>query len=154
MTDDADPRAQLQYQVRFAYGPAGERELAAADVVVVADEISAPASELSAPASELSDPASAPASDLPGSEPEVPDVATIATASAVAQRILAAQTQRGDRVSVAVIARGRADVSFAVEDLLAAGAVIDALAEIGIDHCSPEAAAAAAAYIGLRRATT
>ena len=42
---------------------------------------------------------------------------------------------------------------FAVEDLLAAGAVIDALAEVGIDHNSPEAAAAAAAYTGLRRAT-
>lgn len=41
---------------------------------------------------------------------------------------------------------------FAVEDLLAAGAVVDALTEVGIDHTSPEAAAACAAYTGLRRA--
>ncbi len=41
---------------------------------------------------------------------------------------------------------------FAVEDLLGAGAIIDEIAELGIDHQSPEAAAAAAAYAGLRRA--
>jgi hypothetical protein len=39
-----------------------------------------------------------------------------------------------------------------VEDLLAAGAVIDALAEVGIDYASPEAAAAVAAFTGLRNA--
>ena len=42
-------------------------------------------------------------------------------------------------------------VRFAVEDLLTAGAVIDALGKIGIDACSPEAAAACAAYTGLER---
>jgi 2-phosphosulfolactate phosphatase len=41
-----------------------------------------------------------------------------------------------------------------VEDLLAAGAIIDAISDVGIDHQSPEAAAAASAYRGLRRATT
>jgi 2-phosphosulfolactate phosphatase len=40
-----------------------------------------------------------------------------------------------------------------VEDLLGAGAVIDALADVGIDYCSPEAAAASAAFTGLRNAT-
>ncbi len=39
-----------------------------------------------------------------------------------------------------------------VEDLLAAGAVVDALVATGIDHTSPEAAVACAAYTGLRRA--
>ncbi|QYF72728.1 hypothetical protein [Cryobacterium sp. PAMC25264] len=39
-----------------------------------------------------------------------------------------------------------------MEDQLVAGAVIDALAERGIDHCSPEAAAAAASFVGLKRA--
>ncbi len=63
------------------------------------------------------------------------------------------QVELGDRATVAVVAagdRGR----FAVEDLLAAGAVIDALAEVGIDYISPEAAAAVGAYAGLRNATS
>jgi len=36
--------------------------------------------------------------------------------------------------------------------VLAAGAVVDALADLGIDDTSPEAAVACAAYTGLRRA--
>jgi phosphosulfolactate phosphohydrolase-like enzyme len=59
------------------------------------------------------------------------------------------QTGLGDRCVVAVVAAGP---TFAVEDLLAAGEVIDALAASGIDHSSPEAAAACAAFTGLRRA--
>jgi hypothetical protein len=42
----------------------------------------------------------------------------------------------------------------ATEDLLAAGAVIDQLATLGLDATSPEAAAAEAAYRGLARATS
>ncbi|MDQ2689363.1 MAG: phosphosulfolactate phosphohydrolase, partial [Chloroflexota bacterium] len=42
---------------------------------------------------------------------------------------------------------------FAVEDQLGAGAVIDALAGLGLDHSSPEAAVACEAFRGLRRAT-
>jgi len=102
--------------------------------------------------------------ELPGPSPRTPSteaalvmVANVATAGVVAEAILAAQTERGDRTSVAVVAAGarRGDGSerFAVEDLLAAGAVIDALAERGIDHSSPEAAAACASFTGLRRAT-
>ena len=76
--------------------------------------------------------------------------------TAVAEWVLARQTDKGGRFSVAVIAIGEArpDGSLrpAVEDLLAAGAVIDALAGVGIDHCSPEAAAASAAFVGLKRA--
>jgi len=45
-----------------------------------------------------------------------------------------------------------APLRFAVEDLLGAGAVIDALGALGIDHTSPEAAAACEAYRGLRPA--
>lgn len=120
----SDPRAQGQYQVRFAYGEQGMRELGDADLLVVADEL-----------------------DAEG------DAVTLALAASVVRRVLDAQAERGDRVSVGVVARGRADASFAVEDVLAAGAVIDALAEAGIDHCSPEAAAVAAAYGGLKHAT-
>ena len=67
------------------------------------------------------------------------------------------QHQLGGRFCIAVVAAGaaRADGSlrFAVEDLLAAGAIIEAISAVGIDHQSPEAAAAASAYRGLRGAT-
>jgi 2-phosphosulfolactate phosphatase len=83
--------------------------------------------------------------------------ASLRNRSAVANWILEHQAQLGHRAMVAVVAAGekRADGSlrFAVEDLLTAGSVIDALAERGIDYCSPEAAAASAAFGGLTRAT-
>jgi 2-phosphosulfolactate phosphatase len=83
--------------------------------------------------------------------------ASLRNRSAVARWVLAQQGDKGDRFVVAVIAAGekRDDGStrFAVEDLLGAGAVIDALADIGIDYCSPESAVAAAAFTGLRNAT-
>ena len=76
---------------------------------------------------------------------------------AIAHWALAQQGDKGDRFIVAVIASGekRDDGStrFAIEDLLGAGAVIDALADAGIDYCSPEAAGASAAFTGLRNAT-
>jgi 2-phosphosulfolactate phosphatase len=76
---------------------------------------------------------------------------------AIAEWALAQQGDKGDRFTVAVIASGEArddgTTRFAVEDLLGAGAVIDALADVGIDYCSPESAAAAAAFTGLRNAT-
>jgi 2-phosphosulfolactate phosphatase len=84
-------------------------------------------------------------------------VATLETASDVATLALRRQTELGGRFVIAVVAAGapRADGSlrFAVEDLLAAGAVIEGLAAVGIDHQSPEAAAAASAFTGLKNAT-
>jgi 2-phosphosulfolactate phosphatase len=75
----------------------------------------------------------------------------------VAQWALAAQGDKGDRFMIAVVASGEArddgSIRFAVEDLLGAGAIIDALGDVGIDYCSPEAAAASAAYTGLKNAT-
>lgn len=88
--------------------------------------------------------------------------------SAIADAIVAEQHARGGRVSVAVIAAGeRAPRTerevrggegeakqvprFAVEDLLGAGAIIDALITRGIDHCSPEAAVAAEGFAALQR---
>jgi 2-phosphosulfolactate phosphatase len=83
---------------------------------------------------------------------------TIQNRLALADWALERQGDLGDRFTIAVVAAGeiRADGSlrFAVEDLLAAGAVIDALADVGIDYCSPEAAAASAAFTGLRNATS
>lgn len=133
---ETDPRAQLSYQVRFDWGAAGVAALAAADVLVWVDELQQPAAQV----------------------PTHPGLvlASLADARAVVDRVLAEQTARGGRVFVGVVAAGVLEpdgLRFAVEDLLASGAIIDALAEAGIDHTSPEAAAAGAAYSGLRRAT-
>jgi 2-phosphosulfolactate phosphatase len=56
--------------------------------------------------------------------------------------------------SDAALARPESDAAFrvAVEDDLAAGAVIDALAVLGVDYSSPEAAAVCEAFRGLRGA--
>lgn len=79
-------------------------------------------------------------------------VANFSNRTAVAQWVLSEQVRRGDRTSIAIIAAGTEEGGFAVEDFLAAGAVIDALATVGIDSCSPEAAAAGASFVGLRGA--
>ena len=130
--------AQLQaaYQVRFDWGTDGARAIATgAHVVVWVDQLGTEAAPT-----------------------EVETVAgTLETAAELAAWSLERQTELGGRFTIAVVAAGvtRPDGSlrFAVEDLLAAGAVIEALSEVGIDHQSPEAAAAAAAYLGLRNAT-
>jgi 2-phosphosulfolactate phosphatase len=76
--------------------------------------------------------------------------------TAVAEWVLARQTETGARFSVAVVAVGEqrpgGSARWATEDLLVAGAVVDALTNLGIDHCSPEAASASAAFVGLKRA--
>jgi 2-phosphosulfolactate phosphatase len=92
------------------------------------------------------------------------------TAHAAARWIVERQHALGRRTMIALVAAGGvtggADVGgteptnaetpggirFAVENQLAAGAVIDALATLGIDFCSPEAAASCAAFTGLRGA--
>lgn len=79
-------------------------------------------------------------------------VAGFRTRTAAARAVLDAQSARGDRVFVDLVTPARADGQFAVEDFLAAGAVVDALAELGVDFSSPEAAAACAAFTTLRRA--
>jgi len=65
----------------------------------------------------------------------------------------------GQRTRVTVIAAGErvsrepgASLRFAVEDLFGAGAIIDALGRLGIDHTSPEAAAATESFRALRPA--
>lgn len=130
------------YQVRFDWGVAGFQALAAgADVVVIADALPAL---------------------RPPAEPATPlrahrvIRAGLHNRTAVARWVLDRQAEKGDRFSVAVIAaadqRPDGTERWAVEDLLAAGAVVDALTGVGIDHCSPEAAAASAAFVGLKQA--
>ena len=133
----SSPRSQSYYQVRFEWGAEGARAIAeGVHAVVWVDEL--------------------------GHE-EVPElgVETVAgamrSAAAIARWCLERQAELGGRFVIAIVAAGArqedGSLRIAVEDLLAAGAVIDAIAEVGIDHQSPEAAAAAAAYTGLRRAT-
>jgi 2-phosphosulfolactate phosphatase len=139
-----EPHSQYRYQVRFDWGAAGAAAVGnGVDVIVWTDVLGAVEPD--------GDPLSG----------AVPHAAVIAgglrNRLAVAQWVLAQQALKGDRFTVAVIAAGdaRADGSarFTVEDLLAAGAVVDALAGVGIDYCSPEAAAACAAFTALKRAT-
>ncbi|WP_353987263.1 hypothetical protein [Ruicaihuangia caeni] len=151
----SDPWAgQRRYQVRFDWGGAGAARIAdGADVTVWVDQV-------------RTDAAGSPSAFTP-----FVVEGSLQNAVAVAQWVLARQEERGDRFTVAVVAAGHAvsavvpardpdaggetdaaEPRFAVEDLFAAGAVVDALTAVGLDHCSPEAAAAAAAYAGLRGA--
>jgi 2-phosphosulfolactate phosphatase len=135
----SSPHDQSHYQVRFDWGVAGIRTVAHdADLIVLVDVLR------TSPALEIPD---VPAAVVSGG---------FRNRTAVARWVLDRQAEKGDRVFVAVIAAGDArddgSIRFAVEDLLAAGAIIDALATAGIDFVSPEGAAACAAFTGLHRA--
>ncbi|MGO4301120.1 2-phosphosulfolactate phosphatase [Leifsonia sp. RAF41] len=141
-SDSVIPAAQRQakYQVRFDWAVEGAHAVAAdADVIVWVDAL---ADE------------SSPAPELPGDGAVL--AAGFTDAAAVASWILHEQVRLGRRAMVALIAAGGSTpggaARFAVEDLLAAGAVVDGLATLGIDYSSPEAAAACAAFTGLRGA--
>lgn len=134
-----DARNQTQYQVRFDWGMDGAAAIApGAHIVVWVDALPTPAAP---------DP-------LQLAHPRAIVAGTIGSREAVAQWVLERQSELGDRAIVAVVAAGTDDGRFAVEDLLAAGSVIDALAEAGIDYTSPEAAAAVGAFVSLRNATS
>jgi 2-phosphosulfolactate phosphatase len=158
-----DPLSQYRYQVRFEWGAPGAAAVGpGVDVVVWVDVLGASDSSRDTvaglPARPLAEPPVEPADPLDGAVPQAAVVAgCLRNRSAVARWVLSEQAKKGDRFTVAVIAAGAQRESgsarFTVEDLLAAGAVIDALAAVGIDYCSPEAAAACAAFTSLTRAT-
>ncbi|WP_127794290.1 hypothetical protein [Agromyces sp. LHK192] len=130
------PASQGKYQVRFDRGEPGLARIAdGVDVVVWVDALGA-------------------ASDAPTAAAAAGTAAVLAAgladAPAVARWILAEQERLGRRAYLAIATASDAGVG--VPDLLAAGAVVDALMDLGIDDTSPEAAVAAAAYTGLRRA--
>ena len=148
---EADPFAQAKYQLRFDWGFAGARAVASdADVVVWVDALP----PLAAPAEDQPTVATALAASVPAGAAIVQGGLT--TAGATARWILDEQLRLGRRAMVSIIAAGEPRAGgatrFAVEDLLGAGAIIDALGALGIDYTSPEAAAACAAFAGLRGA--
>jgi 2-phosphosulfolactate phosphatase len=153
-----DPHSQYRYQVRFEWGVAGAAAVGnGVDVIVWVDVLD---TDAAFPASSAHDsPLHARADDpLDGILPRAAVVAGgLRNRTAVAQWVLDQQAVKGDRFTVAVIAAGSVREGgtprFTVEDMLAAGAVVDALAGVGIDYCSPEAAAACAAFTSLARAT-
>ncbi len=160
MPAPASPLDQSTYQVRFEWGADGLRRLAAADVVVFVDVL-APAASGARGAGGGDRGVGARGADATAALLEaVPPRSAVVRGGlrdrrAVAEWVLARQAEKGDRFSVAVVAAGETHegaLRLAVEDLLAAGAIVDALADLGIDHSSPEAAAAGAAFAGLRNA--
>ncbi|WP_307859026.1 hypothetical protein [Desertivibrio insolitus] len=137
----AAPRSseQERYQVRFEWGLEGAAAVASdADVLVWVDGI--------------------PTADVPvDALPAAPAIVRtgMPEAAAVARWLVDLQQRLGSRTSIAIVAAGEqrdGGIRFAVEDLLVAGAVIDALAALGLDATSPEAAAAEGAYRHLQRA--
>ncbi|MDZ8170568.1 2-phosphosulfolactate phosphatase [Microbacterium xanthum] len=133
------PFDQQRYQIRHEWGSAGLARLAPADVVVVV--------------SVLGD--AVPIADAAHATGAIVLLGGLRNASAVAAAVADEQALRGARTSVSVISAGEESATgqrFAVEDQFGAGAVIDALGLRGIDHTSPEAAAAAESYRGLGRA--
>jgi phosphosulfolactate phosphohydrolase-like enzyme len=146
-----DPASQSKYQIRFDWGFAGARAVAAdADVVVWVDVVP----PLVTRAPDQPTVATALAASVPVPAPIIEGGLT--TATATAGWILDEQVRLGRRAMVSIIAAGEPRAGgatrFTVEDLLGAGAVIDALGGLGIDYTSPEAAAACAAFTGLRGA--
>ncbi|KRB38514.1 2-phosphosulfolactate phosphatase [Microbacterium sp. Root180] len=157
---------QSSYQVRFEWGASGLARLAPSDIVVVVDVLRFSSTVIQAVerGEDVALDGAAHAVSINGAS-----VAAAATglvvlgglrnAAAIARAVLAEQERRGVRTSIAVIACGErtsrdpdAPVRFAVEDLLGAGAVIAALADLGVDHSSPEAAVAGEGFRALRGA--
>lgn len=161
----SSPFDQSRYQIRFDWGAEGVERLEPADVVIVVDVLrfsttvagrvaAGEVVALDAAAHAASVNGAAVAERAGGS---VVLLGCVRNARAVAAAVLEEQRRRGQRTSVAVIAAGEltgADgpLRFAVEDQLGAGAIIDALGHLGLDHTSPEAAATGEAFRGLRAA--
>lgn len=161
------PFDQSRYQVRLEWGAEGLRRLAVSDVVVIVDVLrfSTTATDTVARGEPvpldhaLADSINgARVTAAIGASGPLVLLGCLRNASAVAQAVLDEQRRRASRTSIAVIAAGERvpheplSLRFAVEDQLGAGAVVDALGLLGIDHTSPEAAAAGEAFRSLRGA--
>lgn len=169
MPGQQHPFDQSSYQVRLDWGVDGLARLASSDIVVVVDVLRFSSTVIQAVEREQHFPLDAAASAISINGAAVAGAAgdtsamvllgALRNAAAVARAVLAVQEQRGARTSVAVIACGElpsrgpgAPLRFAVEDHLGAGAIAAALTDVGLDHSSPEAAAAAESFRALRGA--
>lgn len=157
------PFDQSAYQVRLDWGVSGLERLAPADVVIVVDVLrfsstvtDATAAGRTVPLEDAMAWSANGAAVAAAAQAEVVLLGCLRNASAAARTVLAIQDRRQRRTSVAVVAAGEltpeGGLRFAVEDHLGAGAIVAALGELGIDHTSPEAAAAGESARGLRRA--
>lgn len=161
------PFDQSSYQVRFDWGTSALTRLAPADVIIAVDVLRFSSTLADAVAAGQRIPleaamrwstngaaVAAAACAVPDARPATVLVGGIRNAAAVARAVMTLQKRQGTRTSVSIIAAGEltpaGDLRFAVEDQLGAGAVIDALCDLGIDHSSPEAATAAEAFRALR----
>lgn len=160
------PLDQSSYQVRFEWGVDGLARLAPSDITVVVDVLRFSSTVIQAVerGETVALDAAARATSVNGAA--VAEAANglvllggLRNAASVSRAVLAEQERRGARTSISVIAAGElvsrdpgAPLRFAVEDLLGAGAVIDALSDLGIDHSSPEAAVAGEGFRSLRGA--
>src|SRR5690554_3015696 len=118
-----DARSQRNYQVRLAWGAEGLARLAESDIVVVVDAIGSSAA-LVAQAAALEN---AP----------VVFSGSLRNATATAKAVYAEQLARSGRTTINLILVGD-DGVFAIEDYLAAGAIADALTQLGLDHSAPD----------------
>ena len=163
------PFDQSDYQVRLEWGVDGLARLAPSDVVVVVDILRFSSTVIQAVERGETVALDASARAVARNGATVAEAAArtgalvliggLRNASAVARAILGEQRRRAARTSVAIVAAGELDsrapgapLRFAVEDQLGAGAIVDALGRLGIDHTSPDAAVAGESFRGLRGA--
>ena len=135
-----DVRSQSNYQLRLGWGSVALDELAAAHVIVIVDALETTDTEnLAAAAANL---------------PDKPAVyrASLRNATATAQAIYDEQVNSGELKRINLVLAGDEREGFAVEDYLAAGAVADALTNLGIDHSAPDVAVAGEGFRSLKQA--
>lgn len=178
MTDShSGASSQATYQVRLAWGSAGLAQLAQSGIVVVVDAIDDPAGGHAARAGEDGDDAgghtasnsgrtdSTAAQALAAEAAALPHAPTVfigslRNATATGRAAYEEQLARGGRTAINLVlvgsggnvAAGATGGGFAVEDYLAAGAIADTLAALGIDHSAPDAAVANEGFRPLTKA--
>lgn len=128
-----------QYQVQLEWGVRGI-DAHDADVIVVADHDRGPEGD-----------------ELRAAGSSLVLEASLDDAAGTARAVLDEQARLGRRAFVTIAAAGDrwpdGSLRPSVADQLLAGRVVDALAEVGIDFHSPQAAIACAAAVALRGAT-